>query len=299
MGHLRRWGLGLVAALVVSASGCGEDPPSADQESAAPSASSSSDGASEPPTSSTPSKPDRDPALAMTCVGEGEPAVVLVSGLHTGSHTFDDLARELGATTRVCSYDRAGIGDSPPLRATAPDPSAGSAADDLARTLAAEGIPAPYVVVGWSYGGMVTQAFATRHADRVAGIVLEDSSVPDQFTDPYFGDIDWVEGGRSVDKAATIRQLRALDFGDVPLAVLTQGEASGEFGRLWSGYHKRLAGLSTDSVHVVAVQSGHEIHAEAQELELALIREVVEAVRSGNALPACDNRFDNLQGHCL
>ena len=47
------------------------------------------------------------------------------------------------------------------------------------------------------------------------------------------------------------------------------------------------------------MQSGHEIHAEAQELEVALIREVVEAVRSGNALPACDNRFDNLQGHCL
>jgi pimeloyl-ACP methyl ester carboxylesterase len=235
----------------------------------------------------------------MTCVGEGEPAVVLVSGLHTGGHTFADLARELGTTTQVCSYDRAGIGDSPPLPAKAPDPSAGSAADDLARTLSAEGIAAPYVVVGWSYGGMVTQAFATRHADLVAGIVLEDSSVPDQFSDPYFGDTDWVEGGRIVNKAATIRQLKSVDFGDVPLGVLTQGEASGEFGRLWHGYQNRLAGLSTDSVHVEAVQSGHEIHAEAQALELSLIREVVEAVRSGHALPACDNRFDRLQGHCL
>ncbi len=165
----------------------------------------------------------------MTCVGEGEPAVVLVAGLHTSGDTFADLARELGATTQVCSYDRAGIGDSPPLPASAPDPSAGSAADDLALTLSAEGIAAPYVVVGWSYGGLVTQAFATRHADLVAGIVLEDSSVTGQFTDPYFRDIDWVEGGRSVDKAATTRQLKAVDFGDVPLGVLTAGEASGEF----------------------------------------------------------------------
>ncbi len=164
--------------------------------------------------------------------------------------------------------------------------------------LAAEGIAAPYVVVGWSYGGLVTQAFATRHADLVAGIVLEDSAVPAQFTHPFFGEIDWMEGGRSVDKEATTKQLRAVDFGDVPLGVLTQGEASGEFGSLWSGYQNRLAGLSTDSVHVEAVQSGHEIHAEAPELEAAMIREVVEAVRTGNALAACDNRFEKLQGHC-
>ena len=220
----------------------------------------------------------------MTCVGEGEPAVVLVAGLHTSGDTFADLARELGATTQVCSYDRAGIGDSPPLPASAPDPSAGSAADDLALTLSAEGLAAPYVVVGWSYGGLVTQAFATRHADLVAGIVLEDSSVPAQFSDPFFGDIDWMEGGRSVDKAATTRQLKAVDFGDVPLGVLTQGEAFGEFAACGSAIRTASPRLSTDSVHVEAVQSGHEIHAEAQELEVALIREVVEAVRSGNAL---------------
>jgi len=46
------------------------------------------------------------------------------------------------------------------------------------------------------------------------------------------------------------------------------------------------------------VQSGHEIHVEAPELEVALIREVVDAVRTGNALAACDNRFEKLQGHC-
>ena len=292
------WGLGLVAALVVSASGCSDDPPSAVQESSTPSASSSAPSPSEPGASGTTSGSDRDPALAMTCVGKGQPTVVLVAGLHTSGQTFADLARELGTTTQVCSYDRAGIGDSPPLSASAPDPSAGSAADGLARTLVAKGIAAPYVVVGWSYGGLVTQAFATRHADLVAGIVLEDSSVPDQFTDPFFGAIDWMEGGRPVDTAATTRQLKAVDFGDVPLGVLTQGEASGEFRRLWFRYQDRLAGLSSDSVHVEAVQSGHEIHAEARELEVALIREVVDAVRTGNALAACDNRFEKVQGDC-
>ena len=228
----------------------------------------------------------------MTCVGEGKPAVILVAGLNTSGHTYDALARDLGTTTQVCSYDRAGIGDSPPLAATAPDPSAGSAADGLARTLAAEGVAAPYVVVGWSYGGMVTQAFATGHADLVAGIVLEDSAVPAQFTHPFFREIDWMEGGRSVDKEATTKQLRAVDFGHVPLAVLTQGEAAGEFRSLWFGYQNRLAGLSTDSVHVEAVQSGHEIHAEAPDLEAAVIREVVEAVRTGKGLAPCDNRFE-------
>jgi pimeloyl-ACP methyl ester carboxylesterase len=222
-----------------------------------------------------------------------------VAGLNTGGDAFTDLAGRLGDTTRVCSYDRAGTGSSPPLPDGAPDPSAGSAADALGRTLEAEGIAAPYVVVGWSYGGLVTQAFAKGRPGQVAGIVLEDSSVPDQFSEPFFGNIDWVEGGRPVDKAATTRQLASLEFGDTPLGVLTQGEATGQFRRIWFGYQDRLAGLSTNSLHVEAVRSGHEIHNDALPLEVSVIREVLEAARAGTDLAACDVRFRKLQGRCL
>jgi pimeloyl-ACP methyl ester carboxylesterase len=38
------------------------------------------------------------------------------------------------------------------------------------------------VLVGHSYGGLYTQAYAARYPDEVAGVVLVDSSHPEQFT---------------------------------------------------------------------------------------------------------------------
>ena len=53
-------------------------------------------------------------------------------------------------------------------------------ADELAALLDAAAVPAPYVVVGHSNGGMVAQLFAATHPDQIAGIVLVDSATEDQ-----------------------------------------------------------------------------------------------------------------------
>ncbi len=234
----------------------------------------------------------------MSCTGEGSPTIVLNAGLDTSGDVFDSMVGELSSTTRVCRYDRAGIGGSPALGDDEPDPTAGSAATALHETLADEEIEPPYVAVGWSYGGVVTQAFASAYPDEVAGVLLEDSSVPAEFTEPYFADIDWSEGGRSVDTAATIKELQGLDLGDTPLVVLTQGDATGELRRIWYGYHRDLAKVSTDPLHVIALGAGHEIHADSEALEVALAEELVTAVRDDEPLAACDDRFARFRGRC-
>ena len=62
--------------------------------------------------------------------------------------------------TRACAYDRAGFGksDRGPLPRTA-----GRLADELHTLLRTSGEPPPYVLVGHSFGGLVTRIFAARY----------------------------------------------------------------------------------------------------------------------------------------
>lgn len=262
-------------------------------------ASACSADASSSPSGTPSSTPAEAHALAMTCQGEGTPTVVLEAGLNTSGDTFAALADTLAATTRVCWSDRAGVGGSPALAADAPDPWPGSSADALAAELEDRGEAAPYVVLGWSYGGMVAQAFATRHADLTAGVVLEDSSVPEQFTDPAWHDIAWVDGGREVDEDTAAAELSEVDLGDLPVVVLTAEDLTGKLRRLWEGYHERLTASSDDAVHARAVGAGHAIHESTPDLVAASVVDVVEAVRAGAPLGPCAGRYDDLGGRCL
>ena len=219
----------------------------------------------------------------MTCLGEGSPTVVLEAGLDTSGDTFAGLAGDLSATTRVCYSDRAGVGASPALPDDAPDPWPGSSADALAETLEAGGEAAPYVVLGWSYGGMVAQAFATRHADVTAALVLEDSSVPEQFVDADWDDIDWVDGDWTVDEDSAVAELSDLDLGDLPTVVLTSTSWTVR-RRLWDGYHDRLAASSTNSVHLEVRGSAHAMHESNPGPVRDTLMTAIDAVRAGAPL---------------
>ena len=282
----RRLTAGLAAAVLLLA-GCSGG---SDEDTAATAAPTETDQAS--------SEPPSD-ALALDCRGDGGPTVVFSSGLDTGGDAFAALAQRLDDRARWCTYDRAGVGSSPPLAADDPDPWPGSAADELVETLAAAGEEPPYVIVGWSYGGMVAQAFATRHPDLTAGLVLEDSAAPEQFEDPLWGDDPWLDGGREVDEEQTVAELSQVDLGAIPVVVLTQSELPPGLAKPWLGYQERLAGSSSNAIHVRALDSGHEIHADAEDLELAAITEVVEAARGDGRLAACDDRFAEERGRCL
>jgi pimeloyl-ACP methyl ester carboxylesterase len=114
--------------------------------------------------------------------------VVLVNG--SGGHTpgWAWIAPAVARDTRVCAYDRAGQGWSEP----AGHPQDGAeAAADLHRLLAAADVPGPFVLVGHSLGGVYGLVFADRYPADVAGMVLLDSSSPDQFALPgYAGSYD-------------------------------------------------------------------------------------------------------------
>ena len=111
--------------------------------------------------------------LHLACVGEGSPTVVLDAALGNMSAHWALVQQEVARTTRVCTYDRAGLGWSEP----GPGPrDAAHITSELHTLLANAGIPGPYVMVGHSFGGLYTQLFAARYADQVAAVVLVESS---------------------------------------------------------------------------------------------------------------------------
>src|SRR3954447_8455501 len=117
--------------------------------------------------------------LPLDCRGHGSPTVVLSNGLGEISAGWARITGPLAASTRVCAYDRAGQGWSE--EAATPRDGVQSA-EDLHTLLAKVGEHGPYVLVGHSTGGTYVMTYAARYPEQVAGLVLLDSSSPEQFT---------------------------------------------------------------------------------------------------------------------
>lgn len=121
--------------------------------------------------------------LHINCVGVGSPTVVLDAGLGESSLDWSLVQPELGTTTRVCAYDRAGMGWS---EASPRGRTPAYIAEELHTLLVNAGIVGPYVLVAHSLSGKYARLFARHHLDEMVGLVLVDarSEYVDALTTP-------------------------------------------------------------------------------------------------------------------
>jgi pimeloyl-ACP methyl ester carboxylesterase len=117
--------------------------------------------------------------LYLDCRGSGSPTVVLENGLGEVTVSWARVVAQVQATTRVCAYDRAGQGWS--QDPTSPQDGI-AAARDLHSLLRVAGEHGPYLLVGHSIGGTFAMNYAAEYPRQVAGMVLLDSSSPEQFS---------------------------------------------------------------------------------------------------------------------
>jgi pimeloyl-ACP methyl ester carboxylesterase len=111
-------------------------------------------------------------SLHIACLGQGRPTIILDAGLGGTSRDWVLVQARLASHTRVCAYDRAGMGHSDP----GPEPrSPARIADELRRLLKSAGVPGPYVLVAHSLSGKSARLFAAEHPEDVAGMVLVDT----------------------------------------------------------------------------------------------------------------------------
>jgi pimeloyl-ACP methyl ester carboxylesterase len=115
--------------------------------------------------------------MHIECMGEGSPAVILDSGLGDTYVSWFKVQSQIARFTRVCSYDRAGLGYSD---SSSEPRTSKMIAQELHALLQAADVAPPYVLVGHSMGGFDVRLYASLYRDQVAGMVLVDASHPDQ-----------------------------------------------------------------------------------------------------------------------
>jgi pimeloyl-ACP methyl ester carboxylesterase len=103
--------------------------------------------------------------------GQGEPTIILESGIATSSLNWRTLQAEMAKFTRVVSYDRAGFGWSEPAQTSR---SVANLVSDLETLVAALPITGPVLLVAHSFGSLIAREFCYRHPERVVGLVLLD-----------------------------------------------------------------------------------------------------------------------------
>jgi pimeloyl-ACP methyl ester carboxylesterase len=250
--------------------------------------------------------------------GEGTPTVVLDQGHGisveeslTLSRTIGwaHVVREVSKSTRMFVHDRAGLGWSD----AAPHPRASlEMVEDLHALLEKTQIPPPYVLVGHSLGGFNVRVFAGRYPNEVAGMVLVDSSHPDQWaryadivpretpTDGpllnrirrQFSTLNLLGG---IDLKASATQVRDINWlGTKPLVVVSRSphsmpvpvprlpaDVAQEMEKVWSELQADLVTLSANSRQVIANHAGHLIQMEEPQLVIDAITDVVRQVQVG------------------
>ena len=145
-------------------------------------------------------------------MGQGNLTVILESGLMSTVLAWNDIQPELAKSTRVISYDRAGLGWSDGGQEPR---DASRLINELHALLAEKKIDPPYILVGHSFGGVTMPLFATSYANEVAGIVLIDPVAPTEWNPPSEKDRKRAEIGAKVCRRASY----AAHFGVLRLIV--------------------------------------------------------------------------------
>lgn len=253
-------------------------------------------------------------SIRLDCQGSGTPVVVVDAGM--GTEPVEDpawrgIAAKVAAVTRVCLYDRAGLGGSDPAPKT-PRTSLDAAAD-LHAALGKAGVPGPYLLAGHSLGGLHAQVFASRYPSDVAGLVLVSSTHPDQMTtwlallppsapgeEKAIADArafltgmldDPTRNPEKLDMRASTAQARRLEtLGAKPVVVATHSPryrmAPGlpeplvnELEAATQRMQKQFLSLSSNATQHIAATAGHGLPHEDPAFVIENILEAVEAVR--------------------
>lgn len=245
--------------------------------------------------------------------GHGSPPVVIEPSFGGSAGEWRSVAEKLAADTTVVTYDRAPYGASSRARDRR---TPADIARDLHAVLGALGVAGPFVLVGFSVGGMYARAYAAMYPGDVGGMVLVESSHEGQT--PLLNDVfTWKvklaglvfypkvvlsrRGWRGgADRRSLLREYRSFrgltaadkplapgELGGKPLTVVTRADGGPYGGRqwaLWHSFHAEQAALSDNSRHVMSAVPTHELHEDDPDLVISVIQQVVRSARAGTPL---------------
>jgi pimeloyl-ACP methyl ester carboxylesterase len=252
--------------------------------------------------------------LWVEAAGDGQPTIILEAGGACASDTWQPVWKQLTQLTRVCRYDRAGLGQSE--RAQPPRTSAASVTD-LHTLLEHVALSPPYLLVGHSFGGLLACLYAHDYVDEVIGLVLLDPTPPDPqgrwlavlppATPTDSATVrslrDWVTlqcydpnwNAEGIDQASSFREFQQVaSLEPVPLVVLLSAippwnedrelpaALATTFRQTIQEMANDVLGLSSQSRLIHATNSGHFIHHDQPDLVVEAISEFVQQWRAND-----------------
>ena len=237
-------------------------------------------------------------AVQASVAGAGRYTVIFESGFGTGMGAWRKVAPELARDARVVTYSRAGHGTSE----ARPEPrTIAQNTNELEQLIAASKLAPPFILVGHSYGGLLVRAYAARHPEQVAGMVLVDPS--DERFNAALRKLDAKRAALDDEQFAKIvppkfqPELKLLQpvldgaappyagkLPDVPTVVLTSVQQAekpmffletADAVAIKKSLHADFLRQFSKGSQVVTEKSGHSIQMEEPELVIAAVREVI------------------------
>jgi pimeloyl-ACP methyl ester carboxylesterase len=249
--------------------------------------------------------------VQMAQQGSGRYTVIFESGFGTGMGAWRKVAPEVAKSAHVVTYSRAGHGSSD----ARPEPrTILQSSLELDQLIASANLHPPFILVGHSYGGLLARAFAARHPEQVAGMVLVDPS--DERFNPALRKLDARRAEADDKQFAAIVPAKfqpelqllqpVLDAGklpapligalpDVPVVVLTsvrQAEKpeffleTTEAVAVKRDLHADFLRQFSEGYQVLTLNSGHNI----QQDEPALVIDAIGKVMAAADRRAAQNR---------
>jgi pimeloyl-ACP methyl ester carboxylesterase len=249
--------------------------------------------------------------------GQGQPVVVLESGLGARLEAWDKVFSKVSAFAPVLAYDRAGVGQSD---SDGQPPTPRHVGRKLHGLLAHLDLKAPYVLVGHSWGGPLIRMFAGLYPEQVTGLVYVDPTDmrSEEEELAYYkargyspGDVPELRRRkRQQFRAYGAEMAVAFDLEDshyaefralprlpeVPVSVLMGArfdpspwagepcpprQCHDEWVRLRIGWLGRLARETGDGTFTLTTSRGHDLPGEDPDLVVWAIERVLSSARQG------------------
>ncbi|XP_047454274.1 uncharacterized protein si:dkey-122a22.2 [Mugil cephalus] len=138
--------------------------------------------------------------MHLLCKGKGKPVVILDAPTGMSSDIWFHVQEDVATLTKVCTYDRMGLGFSKRLmqnETTGTEKvwmmsTTGRMVDDLHRLLEAAGVAKPFILVGSELGALNGRFYSHIHDVQVSNLVLidpipEDVFEEDQWKEYWYG----------------------------------------------------------------------------------------------------------------
>lgn len=242
--------------------------------------------------------------VATRCSGDkADPPVMLVAPMGTDMETaWDAVLARFGTFTRVCAYDRLGVGASgkAPRAQTFDD-----MANRLGRVIEQVGFKPPVHLVGASLGGLIAVTYAQQDRDAVAGLLLLDATGPGypaylldrlparsgrpggEERDQWETFLDPADNPERLDgRSAFADPGPVLPLGSIPVSVLTHSipehpsstrpRQQADLESAWEAGQRRWLSLSSQSTYQRVDLAGHDIANDNPDAVVEALRALVE-----------------------